>query len=304
MAISDEQYKAFLQHANMAEASEEYAKILRNSSNPEEIGKVRTDLVSLINSELGPKTVATNTPDSELFTYTPKLKRISEARTLAEFLENPAEIIEFAREKANEKASKDFKDRSKPDQTEDDFNRFARRYLEVTPIETGIAKYDSVVRQHALYKGFADAMKEFHRSGEDKTESHINFVQSTAGYIKEDVAQRLMQGNYIDRIFDRNDEDDKKEIEDLEDDITDLANLVARSYLEASPEQALMKVNMVAQEVRKRVETMLPKSERANYAETMLKRGADYAGEVSGEDKRKGGAVYKQVMNDLFQIVR
>jgi len=301
---SEEKYKAFLQHLSFAEASEEYARILRNSNNTEEVGEARKELVKLINGAISPGTVTEATPDSELFGYIGKSRKIWELKSLAEFLDDPCGVLYAARKKADDDAQLDFDRAEEVTGTPDRFNDFARKFLDVTPLKTGNAKYDAVVPHHAMYKGLVDAVRSYHASGEINPETHIEFTQRTVEIIAEDTKARLLDGGYLERVFDANEAEDRIEMDDLLDDINDLAEYVARSYLNTTPENALLKANIVAQEIRKRVEKMLPLEERADYTEAMLCAAIEDADRTFELDRREGRKKYGKVMRDLYEVVR
>ncbi|MBI2452156.1 hypothetical protein HYV50_03710 [Candidatus Pacearchaeota archaeon] len=301
--VTRDEYKAFVGELELARGLEDRAKALRDSKDPNAASNARTDLTSIINGAVGPQTIIETTPDTQILAYVPGLKKVFDVKSLSEFIRNPDGIIETAGNLMNEKAEKDYTEKGKKDETKYDFHKYARRFLDVAPVETGNVRYDAIAQHHALYKGIVDGIKEYQRGGEDPSAA-LEFIQSTVRYIAEDVKNTLRERISVKDLFDENNPDDKKEIEDVEEAINDLAVLVADSYVSSAPERALLRANVVAGNIGKRIGRMLPKDERADYAEAMVKAQLAEAKKIFSSDRGKGREAYRVVLDSLYQLIR
>jgi len=291
-------YRDFLSNAQGVNLLPRVAQTLRNSSSPEAAGNAKKSLVNIINGELGHQTVSMDDSDSKLFEYVPELKPLFDQKSIAAMKLHGEDLIREARRVQDQRARRKVKDFGGIDH---DYHKFARRFLEVTPYQTGDGRYDAVVHDHQIFKGIVEASREGNLGG-DKTNDRVAFADATAKYVAADVEVNLALTD-LRELYDLEDERERSEVGDLQKNIQRLTQIAAENYINSSPERQKIIANQIAGNAAKRVESKLPEDQRTDYTERMLREGLRIADEAFRDDKAKGRAAYLQVAEDTHTVV-
>ncbi|MFH1290058.1 MAG: hypothetical protein ABIH92_01480 [Nanoarchaeota archaeon] len=302
----ERKYGALLKETQAAVVSGDAAK--RLSSNDPEARKVaREDLTKI----LGKATVKDGDADSAVAKYA--LDRVITAETnAARVLKSDHEgLIEELRRTQDKRADnklaeaiheKRAKDRDGKALDKHDFHKMARRYLSVTPFETGDKLYDAVGGLHAEHKDLTDAIEGL-RYGQDSTLKRTDFVTRIAQYVGRQ-AEREVKGADVDDLFDEEQKAGRDDREDYMDAVASLVGKAMESVTEGSVENAVRLGDNIANGLRKQMDQMLPKDKRTDYVEAVLKARAEHAKDVFEDDKHAGSREYAGVAKDMFELVR
>jgi len=232
-------YDDFKENLDKAKVIEESARGVL-SDNPRKVSFSRSNLVSLINSVSGPKTVSDTTSTSAVLEHVPGVEKYFGSIGVGRFRRDTEEIIGAARIEHGDK--------------------FIKRYLSVTPILIdGDVDHNAVAGAHSLHYGLSKAV-ESHDNGKSEDSDRIQLIGSTAELMEQNIALRL------------SDPDASEEA------INNIIGLVINRF-EAHPETAYAKVRYAVKETKDRVDGMLGENQRAAYLAKSMQARADLGGD-------------------------
>jgi len=291
-------YQEFVRDAQAVHYLPITAGTLRNSSNPAAAGGAKKSLVSIINGELGHGTVTMDSSDASLFEFVSDLQPLLNQKSIAAMERHGRDLINEARRVQDQRAIRKV---TQFGGLNHEFHKFARRFLEVTPYETGDGKYDAVVQDHLIFKGLSDAIRADQHGG-DKTSDRAAFAQDTAKFIAADVKANLALADLSD-LYDLEYERERDEINDLDKHIKRLVQTAAENYVNLSPERQKMIAHQIAGNAAKRVEGKLPEDQRTDYTDRMLREGLRRADQAFRKNKAEGRDAYLRVAKDIHAVV-
>jgi hypothetical protein len=308
----DRKYDSLMLEATTAGGIRRAMKNLR-SDQPEAIRAGRHDLTEIVNGYLGHKLIRKQYSDSVAIQYGSQLAADVVDKKAAKVLRSdPEGLVSEFKDREDKRAEKKYDqavegneahDKEGRPLTKDDYNRMARGYLGIAPIKTGNALFDAVAESHAQYREISDAIDAFNGKGEN-TLSRTDFVSLVAQYVGRDVQARL-KNTGVDDLFDKTKKAGRDDKDDYDDAIKELVGEVMEDTVEGSVEMAVRLGSGIAKGLKKKIDGMLPKDQRADYVEANFKARASYADHLfENGDKHGAVRVYASIARDMSEIVK